>query len=126
MSTCSEHIQLIKEIDKGNANIDVIKEKIIGVDARINGSIDDIKKHIEHGQAWRMSIVGVFIVIIIQIGTFVYLWGGVTEIVKKNTDHLWKTVTPQITENTRNIDKILAKIDVIHSMRTESIGDIKK
>ena len=111
MSVCSEHIQLIKEIDKGNANIEVIKEKIIGVDNRINGSIDDIKKHIEHGQAWRFAIVGVFMTIVIQIGTFVYLWGGMTEIVKKNTDQIWNKIVPQEMENTRNIDKILAKVD---------------
>ena len=51
--------------------------------------------------------------IVIQVGSFLYLWGGLTATVNKNTDYLWGTLSPQTMENTRNIDKILSKLEIV-------------
>ena len=48
---------------------------------------------------------------LIQIGTFLYLWGALTQVVNKNNDYLWGSVTTGLNENTRNVDKILTKLE---------------
>ena len=53
---------------------------------------------------------GIIFTIILQIGFFLVLWGGLNEVVKKNTEQVWEWLTPLQMENTRNIDKILERL----------------
>jgi hypothetical protein len=64
------------------------------------------------------SLVGAMI---LQVGTFLFLWGVITTTVTKNTEQLWKVITPQLMDNTRNIDKILEKMTVIKMIAV--VGD---
>ena len=57
---CDGHIKLCEDIA-------TIKQKVIAIDTRINGSIDQIEKHIEHGDKWRMTIAGVAVTLILVI-----------------------------------------------------------
>jgi hypothetical protein len=85
MDYCDQHINFAE-------NIAQIKEKVFSIDKRINGSIDDITKHIEHGQAWRIAIVGnfvtIFVLVAVQVGIFLFLWGQLTHQVMINTDRI--------------------------------------
>ena len=70
----------------------------------------------------KATLFTIAVAILIQVGTFLYLWGGLTNTVNKNTEHLWKEVTPCTTENTRNIDKILARIDTYKELKNMQKG----
>ncbi len=51
------------DIERRQGNIEIIErlarieERLIAVDRRVNGSIDAVEKHIEHGVRWRLGIV---------------------------------------------------------------------
>lgn len=83
---CDGHIQLCEDIA-------IIKTTTSNLDKRINGSIDDIKHHIESGSAWRMSIVGLALTLIltvgVQVGAFLYLWGQISKQVEVNTARIY-------------------------------------
>jgi hypothetical protein len=65
-----------------------VEEKVVAIDKRINGSIDDIKKHIEHGQAWRIAIVGVSVGLVLQTIALAFMWGKLVNTVEFNTRRL--------------------------------------
>lgn len=65
---CSGHIKLCEDVA-------YIKAKIDAIDKRINGSIDDIKTHIEHGSKWRMTIAGTAGMVILSVIGFIF-WAG--------------------------------------------------
>jgi hypothetical protein len=52
-----------------------VEERLISVDKRINGSIDDIHDHIKHGQNWRMSIIGIVVGLLVSVGSVIYYYG---------------------------------------------------
>jgi hypothetical protein len=67
-----------------------IEERLISVDKRINGSIDDITTHIEHGGKWRLAIC---IALIGLVGVFLTRavgWGKMEQQIKVNTDRIAK------------------------------------
>jgi hypothetical protein len=78
---CPEHDDLLVTITR-------IDTTLLNVDKRINGSIDDIKKHIEHGQAWRMGIIGVAAMVIIQTLVLSSMWGKLVRTVEVNTGRI--------------------------------------
>ena len=64
MDYCSQHEEMKEKIDKIETKTDNnslilarIEERLIAVDKRINGSIDAIQEHIQHGTKWRLAIV---------------------------------------------------------------------
>jgi len=71
MDYCDGHIKLCEDIA-------TIKEKVTAIDKRINGSIDDIKAHIQHGTKWRLAIVGVTISLALTIVTSAINYGKLT------------------------------------------------
>lgn len=78
-----------------------IEEKIIAVDKRINGSIEEIEKHIEHGRSWRVAIIGVAGMVIIQSFLFASMWGKLCNMVDRNSSLLDKIIEirPKIAED---------------------------
>lgn len=72
-----------------------------------------IDNHIEEGKGWRATIVTIVIAIFIQIGAFLVMWGGLTTTVKKNNEYIWQDMTPKLNENTRNVDRLIAKLEDI-------------
>ena len=73
---CTEHIKLAEDIA-------IVKTTVVSLDKRINGSMDTIAKYVSTSDAWRMSIVGIAVTLLttvfLQIGAFLYLWGGLSK-----------------------------------------------
>jgi hypothetical protein len=80
-------------------------------------TIGKFKEFIDSTKGFRVTLFSMAIVIVLQVGTFLFLWGSLTTTVTQNTEHIWKTLTPSTVENTRNIDKILAKFELIQVFR---------
>jgi hypothetical protein len=72
---CPQHSNLMSEIANLRVATARIEERVINIDKRINGSIDDIHDHIKHGQNWRMSIVGTIVGVLITVGSAIYYYG---------------------------------------------------
>ena len=68
-----------------------IEERLISVDKRINGSIDDITKHIEHGAKWRLTICGLVLGFAIFIFNVVVTQAKTNKLVEINTEK-WKVL----------------------------------
>jgi len=81
MTYCVDHVKLVEDVA-------IIKTTALALDKRINGSIDEIQKHIEHGTAWRVAIIGVFAMMMIQILILSSMWGRLCKTVEVNTVRL--------------------------------------
>jgi len=78
-------------------------------------TIGKIKEFMESIKGFKATLTTISFAIVIQVATFLFLWGGLTTTVKANTEYLWKDLTPRTVENTRNIDKILTKLEILLS-----------
>ena len=61
-----------------------IEERQVAIDNRINGSIDDIKEHINASVKWRAYIVGIIVSIVVQAVLFAYTFGNLNKTVSVN------------------------------------------
>jgi hypothetical protein len=79
--------------------------------------IGRIKEFIEGTRSVRNVLIGsiitLTIAIIFQVGAFLFMYGSLDSTVKKNTDYLWNDITSATRENTRNLDKLMVKLDSI-------------
>jgi len=73
----------------------------------------EIDNHIIEGKGWRMAIIGILITVITQVGAFLFMWGGLTNTVNKNSSYLWGELTDSARENTRNMDRLMVKLENI-------------
>ena len=90
-------------------------------------NIGKFKEFMNNTKGLKATLFTISITILLQVGTFLYLWGGLTTTVNKNTDYLWNDLSPKTLENTRNIDRILAKMDSIRFVTSaEAKEAIKK
>jgi len=80
--------RLEEKINDLSVNMSAMNEKMSFLDRRINGSIDNIEKHIEHGRSWRISIIGVALMLILQILSFTYIYGQLNAQVRVNNTRL--------------------------------------
>ena len=71
-NTCEQHEKLFGLVSR-------IDERTFAIDKRINGSIEDIERHIARGTSWRVGIVGVAAILLIQILSFAYMYGKLCE-----------------------------------------------
>ena len=53
----------------------------------------EIESHLKEGAGWRTAIISLVIAMIIQIGTFLTLWGRITQMVEINTKRLDRAET---------------------------------
>lgn len=67
--------RMAKKVTDYAEDIGSIKATLESLDKRINGSMDAVKKHIEQGDGWRKTIIGIICLGIIQVATFSYTWG---------------------------------------------------
>ena len=72
-----------------------------------------IKEFMKSTKGIRATLFTMSLAIIVQVVTFSFLWGSLTTTVTKNTDQLWNKTIPIVDQNTRDIDKILGKLDFI-------------
>jgi hypothetical protein len=82
-------------------------------DCKQEENIGVFKEFMVSTKGLKATIFTISMAILIQVGGFLYLYGGLVSTVNKNTEHLWKDITPTTLENSRNIDKILERIAVI-------------
>jgi hypothetical protein len=87
------------------------------------GRVAEFMESAKGTRVLQWSMVGV---IVVQVGVFLVLWGSLTTTVNKNTDFLWNNMFPQTTTNTRNIDKILSRLDFVTIVTGETIKDLKE
>jgi len=71
----------------------------------------EIENHITEGKGWRIAIIGILVTLMTQVGAFLFMWGGVTNTVNKNSDYIWGELTSMTKENTRNLDRLMAKLE---------------
>jgi len=81
-----DYINIIDKIDNIKSSLTGIEvsqarleERQVAIDKRINGSISDIEKHIEHGFKWRMAIAGAIVLVLLNIVAGVYQYGRISE-----------------------------------------------
>jgi len=82
--------------------------------------IGRMKEYISNNKGVQTTLRLVVWAIAVQIGKFLFLCGQLTQTVTNNTDYLWNNIAPEVRETTRNVDKILAKLD---SIRIVSVVD---
>ena len=80
------------------------------------GFLGEVKEFIQNSKGLKATVFTVAVAIAVQVCSFLYLWGSLTTTVNQHTKVLSDTA-PIITENTRNIDKILAKFELIQVIR---------
>jgi len=78
-----------------------------------NETIGKIKEFMESVKGFKTILATISIAIVIQVASFLFLWGGLTTTVKANGEYLWKEVSPRTFQNTRDIDKIMTKLEYI-------------
>ena len=71
----------------------------------------EIENHITEGKGWRFAIIGILITLMTQVGAFLFMWGGITSTVQKNSDYIWGELTSMTKENTRNLDRLMSKLE---------------
>lgn len=71
-----------------------------------------VKEFMLETKGFKKTLFTVSIAIAIQVCTFLFLWGGLMTTVKSNTVSV-SELKPMTFENTRNIDKILTRLEYI-------------
>ena len=65
-----------------------IEERVININKRINGSVDDIRNHIEQGSRWRVVIASMVAMFLLSIISGIYAYGKLCSIVEDNTKEI--------------------------------------
>uniref|UniRef100_A0A6M3L9K1 Uncharacterized protein n=1 Tax=viral metagenome TaxID=1070528 RepID=A0A6M3L9K1_9ZZZZ len=68
-----------------------IEERLIAVDRRINGTIDDVKHHIENSRPRNIALIGALLTIVIFLINFSYGLGQNQKQIAVNTIKLEKS-----------------------------------
>ena len=93
---CKDHKDTMSMLHK-------IDNTVTKLDERVATSLDRINSHVESGRAWRAAIVGVALTMIltvsIQVGTFLFLWGKLTQLVDSQEARIsnLETLFPRMT-----------------------------
>jgi hypothetical protein len=77
------------------------------------GFLGEVKEFMNSIKGFRTTLATMALAIVLQVGTFLFLWGGLTTTVNKNSDQIWNKLTPVAERNATNIEKILTKLDAI-------------
>jgi hypothetical protein len=71
-------IECSLNIIKVEGKIDLLTEKILNLDKRINGSLDRIGEHIKSDNNWRLALLGIAATVVINIVVFAFGYGSLT------------------------------------------------
>ncbi len=93
MPFCDSHTELVSTLAR-------IEERLIAVDKRINGSINDVEHHIENSRSRNLAIIVAFISV---FATVFWHYGDA----KQETGAIKK----QVEINTQRWDKLIHKIN---------------
>jgi len=75
--------------------------------------IGQMQEFINTTKGFKATLFTIALAIVIQVATFLFLWGSLTTTVKTNSDYMWNDIAPKTLENTRNIDRILTRLEYI-------------
>jgi hypothetical protein len=75
--------------------------------------IGKIEEFMQESKTIKIQLMGIATVIITQIIVFGFLWGTLTNTVNKNSEYIWGDLTISTRENTRNLDRLMAKLEDI-------------
>ncbi len=70
-----------------------------------------IKEFMENAKGMKTTMAMIGFAILLQVGTFLYLWGTLTTTVANNTKQVWGELTPTAVTNAKNIATILTRLD---------------
>lgn len=54
-------------------------EQIESIEKTLNKSMEQVEKHVEQGSRWRIAILGIAFALILQVVSFVYMFGRLVE-----------------------------------------------
>ena len=80
---CEDHIGMSKSVA-------VIEKTLIDLDKRINGSLKSIEKHMDDGIRWRIAIMGVAAILVVQFVGFIIFFSRVATRVEINTERVFQ------------------------------------
>ena len=72
-----------------------------------------VKEFMSDFKSMKSQMTGIIVAIIAQIVIFGFLWGQLTGTVSKNSEYLWGDITTSTKENTRNLDRLMTKLEDI-------------
>ena len=75
-------------------------------------AIGKLQEFVASTKGFKTTLSTIAIAIVIQVCAFLFLWGSLTTTVKSNTSSI-QGLEPITFENTRNIDKILTRLEYI-------------
>jgi hypothetical protein len=84
------HEELMERISELHTSVAVNTEATKNLDKRINGALDGIAKHIDHGERWRASIIAIIATLLINIATSIWWASALGKVVEINTARITK------------------------------------
>jgi anti-sigma-K factor RskA len=60
-------------------------EALARIEVKVNGSYDRMASHVEDSKGWRTAIVSVAIAVILNVVSFAYIYGKLSNTVERNT-----------------------------------------
>lgn len=81
METCADHADMMVKVA-------VIETSVKNTEKTITQSLKSVADHIQSGQAWRVGIVGVACMVIIQSLILASMWGRLCRTVEVNSDRI--------------------------------------
>ena len=73
------------------------------------GFLGEVREFMNNMKGFRTTLITIAIAILLQVGAFLYLWGGLTTTVNKNTEQIWCKLTPTADTNAKNIAILVEK-----------------
>lgn len=125
---CASHIEIVKSVA-------VIETSIANMESKISATLGSIDKHVSQGNQWRLAIVGVAAMVILQFIGFLNYNSKMSKQIEINTKRL-DIIEGQMTKiystettlmlNTKSLDRIEASLDKmsdrIHTLESTSYG----
>ena len=74
-------------------------------------TIGKFKEFMDSMKGFKTILGTISFAIVVQVMTFLFLWGSLTTTVKANDKYMWTELSPKTTENTRNIDRIMTRLE---------------
>ena len=89
-------------------------------------TIGKIKEFMENAKGFKATFLVIAMTILLQVGTFLYLWGSLTTTVNQNTKQVWSELTPKTIDNAKSIAEICTQLKGIKLIGIAEAVDEKK
>jgi hypothetical protein len=82
-------------------------------DCKQEGFLGEVREFIRESKGLKATMFAISITVLIQVGAFLVLWGGLTTTVKTH-DKTLESNSQEIKAQAKNIDRILGKLENIN------------